>query len=143
MAAHKALLVEEAGGEEVEYDYDDFMDMRDEILWFKIHIRGAWGGMEWLGNVPQGPQLDVGMIDEDFDLEGAEEQDGGDVVTPKRRPAKTPLHRREKHGAVDGSDVGAAGLLPGLGTMFQPSIDWLSEERQEDFVRWKRQVLAT
>jgi hypothetical protein len=25
--------------------------------------------------------------------------------------------------------------------MFQPAVDWLSEERQVEFERWKRQVL--
>ena len=59
------------------------------------------------------------------------------IRTPSRRrgglPSKTPLRRKEKHQAsrdflvdADGRDVpGAAGLLPGLATMFQPCVDWL------------------
>jgi Origin recognition complex subunit 6 (ORC6). len=34
------------------------------------------------------------------------------------------------------------GLLPGLGTMMQDRIDWLSEDRREDFVEWKADIMS-
>lgn len=62
--------------------------------------------------------------------------------TPRaRKQAKTPLRRREKHGEVDDEDLGPAGLLPGLGTMFQPAVDWLSDDRRQDFAVWKKATL--
>ena len=51
------------------------------------------------------------------------------------------MRRKEKRGAKHGSDgeedVGAAGLLPGQGTMFQPAVDWLSDERRAHFAQWR------
>lgn len=99
----------------------------------------GWLEMEWYQNVPQGqdqePEID----------ESEENEDSDDLVTPNKRPSKTPLRRKEKHGgkAADDleDDVGAAGLLPGLGTMFQPAVDWLSYERRQDYAQWKKGIM--
>lgn len=85
--------------------------------------------------------------------------------TPKKNkpPAKTPLHRKEKHAPrpvrkdtdmdtvmedvdaemleEDNQRVGA-GLRSGLGTMFQDSVDWLSGERRRAYRTWERDVRA-
>jgi origin recognition complex subunit 6 len=64
------------------------------------------------------------------------------IRTPRStRPAKTPLRRKEKHGTADDDDLGPAGLLPGLGTMFQPAVDWLSDDRRLEYDRWKKTIL--
>ncbi|KAK4501290.1 hypothetical protein PRZ48_007097 [Zasmidium cellare] len=99
----------------------------------------GWLEMEWYQNIPQ-------TQDEEPEIEESEEEDDEDLlVTPKKRPYKRPLQRKEKHGgkaALDfEDDVGAAGLLPGLGTMFQPSIDWLSDERRRDYAQWKKGIM--
>ncbi|KAG9760025.1 hypothetical protein KCU73_g3093, partial [Aureobasidium melanogenum] len=85
--------------------------------------------------------------------------------TPKKNkpPAKTPLHRKEKHAPrptrkevdmdtvmedVDAeaqeedTDRPGAGLRSGLGTMFQDSVDWLSGERRRAYKAWERNVRA-
>ncbi|KAK0292009.1 hypothetical protein LTR91_000012 [Friedmanniomyces endolithicus] len=77
----------------------------------------------------------IGMDEDNFD----------DEPTPVKRPAKTPLRRKEKHAKRDDGfageeDTGAAGLLPGLGTMFQPAVDWLSEERRAEYKIWEKSV---
>ncbi|KAK4570005.1 hypothetical protein LTR86_002975 [Recurvomyces mirabilis] len=71
-----------------------------------------------------------------------EEEEDDNVLTPVKRPSKTPLRRKEKHASrPDGpEDVGAAGLLPGLGTMFQPAVDWLSDERRAEYKKWEKNV---
>ncbi|KAK1077424.1 hypothetical protein LTR33_008096 [Friedmanniomyces endolithicus] len=74
-----------------------------------------------------------------------EDGDDDDEPTPVKRPAKTPLRRKEKHAKRDDGftgeeDMGAAGLLPGLGTMFQPAVDWLSEERRAEYKIWEKNV---
>jgi origin recognition complex subunit 6 len=79
----------------------------------------SWSDMEWYLNIPAAGELD-------------------------EEPAKTPLRRKEKHSQkkIGDEDVyGPAGLLPGLGTMFQPAVDWLSEDRREDFAAWKQDIL--
>jgi origin recognition complex subunit 6 len=30
-----------------------------------------------------------------------------------------------------------------LGTMFQPAVDWLSEERRMEFEEWKEELLGS
>ncbi|KAI4727408.1 hypothetical protein E4T49_04732 [Aureobasidium sp. EXF-10728] len=83
--------------------------------------------------------------------------------TPKKNkpPAKTPLHRKEKHAPrpvhkdadmdtvmedVDAeaeeedNDRPSAGLRSGLGTMFQDSVDWLSGERRKAYRVWERSI---
>lgn len=99
----------------------------------------GWLDMEWYQNVPQGQE-------EEAEIDDNEEDDSDDVlVSPKKRPYKTPLRRKEKRGGKGlldlEDDVGAAGLLPGLGTMFQPSLDWLSDERRHDYAQWKKGIL--
>lgn len=103
----------------------------------------GWLEMEWFANVPE-KVVDEGE-DSGSEVGNRESEDEG-PVTPRRRPAKTPLRRKEKRGGkqadgVLGEDVGAAGLFPGLGTMFQPAIDWLSDERRADYAQWKKEIL--
>jgi origin recognition complex subunit 6 len=113
----------------------------------------GWLNMEWYQNVPVTKDLQ----DEDDEDEALEGNDGGandaddmgaSSLGRRKHPAKTPLRRSEKHGAAnrrfldDGrEDPGAAGLLPGLATMFQPAVDWLSDERRADFMTWKQALL--
>ncbi|TKA31116.1 hypothetical protein B0A50_02085 [Salinomyces thailandicus] len=69
--------------------------------------------------------------------------DEDEPFSPVSRPAKTPLRRREKHACrrVEGPEnPGPSGLLPGLGTMFQPAVDWLGEERRERHRLWEKAV---
>ncbi|KAK0250244.1 hypothetical protein LTR48_001458 [Friedmanniomyces endolithicus] len=79
------------------------------------------------------------------EAENGMEEDDDDQPTPVKRPAKTPLRRKEKHakrndGFAGEEDVGAAGLLPGLGTMFQPAVNWLSEERRAEYKLWEKNL---
>lgn len=104
----------------------------------------GWLEMEWFRNIPE-EEEDNGERSES-DGHGRISEDEG-PVTPRRRPAQTPLRRKEKHGGkrpdrLLGEEVGAAGLFPGLGTMFQPAIDWLSDENRVEFAQWKKHMLA-
>lgn len=125
------------------FEYDESMDMVADIKRFNKQMLTTWSEMEWYQNVPDSAPETRTTKD---DLREEEEEDEGEdeVVTPaKKNTSKTPLRRKEKHAKrpLDDEDVGAAGLLPGLGTMFQPAIDWLSEERKADFARWKKGAL--
>ena len=83
------------------------------------------------------------LDDQSMDPEdnGEDSDDVRRTIASIKRPAKTPLRRKEKHGAIDEDDLGAAGLLPGLRTMFQPAVDWLSEDKRADYARWKKSIL--
>lgn len=97
----------------------------------------GWRELEWCNNL---------QIANFNNGETAIGMDGDDVpTTPRRRPAKTPLRRKEKHESrkIDEDEFGAAGLLPGLGTMFQPAVDWLSDDRRTEFAAWKEDILGS
>ena len=113
-------------------------EIRSETAQLRKDAAPLWEQMEWYQNVPlvKGSTLDARL--------GNDERRREDEVDVRATPKKTPLRRKEKHGrrtANEEDDSGAAGLLPGLGTMFQPSLDWLSEERREYFVDWRKEIL--
>lgn len=108
-------------------DSIDFL--RSNISEFLCTAMERWQGEEWYNNVPTRASLDSVTPDEA-------------VTTPARKAAKTPLRRKDKRGKLgEETDVGAAGLLPGLGTMFQPAVDWLSEQRRAEYAEWKEDIL--
>nr|OQO25192.1 hypothetical protein B0A51_06054 [Rachicladosporium sp. CCFEE 5018] len=118
-------------------------DLGDEALHHSISIylehaeADGWLAMDWYLNLP--------LTEGDVDMDDEPNDDEGTAVKGKRPPAKTPLRRKEKHAQrptkFDENDAGAAGLRPGLGTMFQPAVDWLSEERRAEYVEWKADML--
>jgi origin recognition complex subunit 6 len=100
----------------------------------------GWTDMEWYKNLRS-------TNDDDNDNgtdRGADYDELSGPNTPRRRPAKTPLRRKEKHSQrkIGEEEQNPAGLLPGLGTMFQPAVDWLSEERRAEFEEWKEDLLG-
>lgn len=134
------------GMEEVAQSYEGGKRQLERDIGFYILEAedSGWLEMEWYTNIPEGIQewQDDGELDEEVEGEDEEEQ------TPRKskRPSKTPLRRKEKHGGkeamdIDGGRINAAGLEYGLGTMFQPAVDWLSEERREEYGIWKRGIL--
>ena len=96
----------------------------------------GWTDMEWYKKL---------SLPDDTNTDAAAGNEGeNDPATPRRQPAKTPLRRKEKHSQrkIGAEEENPAGLLPGLGTMFQPAVDWLSEERRAEFDAWKEDLLA-
>ena len=121
---------------------DEQLDGIDRIIkFYKLEAEDCgWLEMEWHQNVPN-----VDPTGEDVDdLDDDDEMDG-ELVTPRTKQTKTPLRRKEKYDRshTDGLDMelGDAGLLPGLGTMFQPAVDWLSDDRRAKYARWKKSIL--
>jgi origin recognition complex subunit 6 len=95
----------------------------------------GWTDMEWYKNLSSPNDINKNPTT------GHDEDNGPN--TPRKQPAKTPLRRKEKHSQrkIGDEEENPAGLLPGLGTMFQPAVDWLSEERRADFDAWKEDLL--
>jgi origin recognition complex subunit 6 len=94
----------------------------------------SWAnGQEWFENIPFSGELN-GEDEEGRSYQDLDEEDA--VLRGVRLP--------KRQNAASSGSVSAprGGLLPGLGTMMQDRIDWLSEDRQEDFVEWKADILA-
>lgn len=96
----------------------------------------GWTDMEWYKKLSSPDDTNTDPVT------GHDEDNG--PSTPRRQPAKTPLRRKEKHSQrkIGEEEENPAGLLPGLGTMFQPAVDWLCEERRAEFDAWKEDLLA-
>ncbi|KAJ0424880.1 origin recognition complex, subunit 6 [Aspergillus carlsbadensis] len=98
----------------------------DVEQWIALIMEQNWAhGKEWFENIPHAGELDG----DDAYLS----DEGGDDKRQKtlqgERGSLVLNHTRR-------------GLLPGLGTMMQDRVDWLSPENQEDFVEWKADILA-
>ena len=112
-------------------------DLQNDIKDF-MHEALEWVKMEWYTNIPDGGAAGSITHDTSKNLDELNEELGPLTL---KKPAKTPLRRKEKHASrPDEEHLGAAGLLPGLGTMFQPAVDWLSEDRRAENARWEKGI---
>lgn len=107
---------------------------RDDVdQWIALIMELGWAsGKEWFENIPQAGELDddgACLLGED----GLEDDGDGS---------------RGRMGVTAGlatflaKDASRGGLLPGLGTMMQDRVDWLSEDLREDYMEWKADVMA-
>lgn len=110
---------------------------RDDVdQWIALIMEQGWAnGQEWFDNIPYAGELD-GEDEEGNSYRNLDEEDAA------LRGVKLP--KRHDGGATARSQKGNShgGLLPGLGTMMQDRVDWLSEDRQEDFVEWKADIMS-
>ncbi|EKG19613.1 Origin recognition complex subunit 6 [Macrophomina phaseolina MS6] len=99
----------------------------------------GWLEMEWLSNVVEGSGLKTNggaVAEDDVEME--------DARTPKR-PAVgsanvyTPLKKRRT--GENARDEHTSVSQGGLGTMMQDKVDYLSEARRAEFLRWKSSIL--
>ncbi len=92
----------------------------------KISSEGWTTDQEWWSSVPEDVFDRVrNLVTEE--PEQVEEEDQAKLISRRKRK-RTDLGNDEQD--PEGT------LLPGLGTMMQESIDWLSEDRQADYMRW-------
>ncbi|KAI5291084.1 hypothetical protein KEM54_006398 [Ascosphaera aggregata] len=106
-------------------------NLDDVDRWLTIMLTRGWtDGKEWFDNIP---------------FDGADEQDGVEDVEDGRRKRRKVTQSDE----YEGNDGGAEGresnqvregLLPGLATMMQDKLDYLSEERRGKYVKWEEGI---
>ncbi|KAL4996087.1 origin recognition complex, subunit 6 [Aspergillus recurvatus] len=104
----------------------------DVDQWIALVMEQDWAhGREWFENIPQAGDLDgdSGIISDG---------DGHPIEGANKRLKSLPGDR----GLFASEDTSRRGLLPGLGTMMQDRVDWLSPERREDYAEWKADILA-
>ncbi|KAE8409892.1 origin recognition complex, subunit 6 [Aspergillus pseudonomiae] len=151
LARRRSSLSEEEG-ETKKLDKKTFSEMRQTALvsiglpsterrhredvdqWIAVIMQQRWAnGNEWFENIPQAGELDgddAYLSDEDGYGEGEERAKG------------TKRQKTTKSGRSLAKHSSRKGLLPGLGTMMQDRVDWLSDDRKEDYIEWKATVLA-
>ncbi|KAJ5953256.1 hypothetical protein N7454_000152 [Penicillium verhagenii] len=107
--------------------------------WIGLIMEQGWANdHEWFENIPLAGELD-GEDEEGNSFRNLDEEDAAfrGVSLPKRNDATG--------GSKKGSQSNNAthgGLLPGLGTMMQDRLDWLSDVRRENFIDWKAEMLG-
>jgi origin recognition complex subunit 6 len=106
---------------------------RDDVdQWIAVIMQQGWAnGNEWFENIPQ-----AGDLDGDDAYLSDEDGNGEDDDRLKRQ--KTASSGR----SLLANHSSRKGLLPGLGTMMQDRVDWLNDDRKEDYLEWKAAVLA-
>ncbi|KAL4803848.1 origin recognition complex, subunit 6 [Aspergillus unguis] len=104
----------------------------DVDQWIALIMEQDWAhGKEWFENIPQ-----AGDLDGDDEILS---DDAGDEGNGRGKRLKTLPGDR---GLFGSGDATRRGLLPGLGTMMQDRVDWLSPERREDYAEWKADIMA-
>lgn len=146
---------EEANVEAQKMDKKTFIEMRQTALnslgltndrrhrddvdqWIALIMEQGWANtQEWFENIPYAGQL----FGEDEEGRSYQDLDQEDAILRGVRPPKRST-------TTDGGRASQAdhpprgGLLPGLGTMMQDRVDWLSDERREDYVEWKADIMT-
>lgn len=95
----------------------------------KMNAEGWCRGQGWWDSIPE----DV-MDGEEVELEEILDDFEEDEVVASRSRRRIQVNDGAEE---DPEDV----LLPGLGTMMQDSVDWLSEERKLQFLEWKESIM--
>ncbi|KAL5048704.1 hypothetical protein BDW71DRAFT_177311 [Aspergillus fruticulosus] len=104
----------------------------DVDQWIALVMEQDWAhGREWFENIPQ-----AGDLDGDSEILSNGEGHPGDSGNKRLKSLPGDC------GLFASGDASRHGLLPGLGTMMQDRVDWLSPERREDYAEWKANILA-
>lgn len=105
----------------------------------RLHREGWCEDQEWWAAVPE----EVIDVESAVDAEEEDDDDEEDMVVPGYQ-TRQPRGKRKNEGLKmddrDEQDRDGA-LLPGLGTMMQDAVDWLSEERSLEYLAWKEGIM--
>lgn len=98
--------------------------------WMRETKRGHWLEMDWFENIEPGAGLSVMEAQQkDSDASDDSEINGDESFLASK-------HRFDAYTAEKPY------LQPGLGTMMQGPVDYLSDEKRADYQRWKKSILA-
>ena len=114
----------------------DQKHLKQEVgVWTANIVKCGWAtGMEWFENIPLPDDTEAGDLDAAGNTKLGENDDEDEDSGPLG-----PNRRRRLNVVASGDNV--RGLHPGLGTMMQDRVDWLSEDRKEDFIEWKEEIM--
>jgi origin recognition complex subunit 6 len=103
---------------------DGGVQKADVDEWIKRISSKNWAtGQDWWSSVPENVFDRAGEPSAD----DVEDDYGTDLTIRRKRTRDQEFSKQDPAGK----------LLPGLGTMMQDSIDWLSEEKRADYLDWR------
>ena len=100
-----------------------------DIERFMREAQNGWLDMDWYRNILDDRRVNASITGEGAQASEDELADGVDE------------HMRSRSNKAGGQESKVP-LRGGFGTMFSDAVDWLSEDRKADYVRWKRKILA-
>lgn len=122
-----SIVKDSLGGDADNMDFDE-NDVNECMRKFGEQ---RWNDMDWFENVPTGNGLgDADISNQHIDDVQPETDVADDLLLVNKRG----------QGRLDVSEKGY--LQPGLGTMMQDKVDYLSDERRRDFRQWKSDILS-
>ena len=122
--------VQDAGLHQFNFELDEY-ETRDQIF---VVLDIEVEDLEWFQNVPEGV---IDIEDVNLGHDSGVDTDDEDTVQTRKKVKQTAARRAE---ALKPDPDGF--LLPGLGTMMQEAVDWLSEESRQDYQVWKADILT-
>ena len=96
----------------------------------KMNAEGWCRGQDWWDSVPEN------VMDGD-EMEPVQQDD----IIDEDEIVASRIRRKRIHLEEEAEDDPEDLLLPGLGTMMQDSIDWLSDEKKLQFLDWKDGIM--
>ncbi|KAL9124147.1 MAG: hypothetical protein Q9217_006499 [Psora testacea] len=121
-------MMKELAAQDVELEEVDIADV-DALM---LHVGAQnWTKMDWFGNVQLGSGVGIGENEANpiEDAFAEEEEEEGPLLPGTRRPIRSVEESESNY------------LQPGLGTMMQDGVDYLSDERRRDYLEWKTDIL--
>ncbi|EGE08009.1 hypothetical protein TEQG_06996 [Trichophyton equinum CBS 127.97] len=118
--------------------------------WLMIMLEMGWAiDQEWFENIPlptadeieaynQKNKRRKRCLGEDSDLE----EDDEEILSPKRKMVKSRNADAGRRHLTSGEQNHCGDtLLPGLGTMMHPQVDWLSEDKRYSYGTWRDRIM--
>ncbi|EFQ97016.1 hypothetical protein MGYG_00059 [Nannizzia gypsea CBS 118893] len=118
--------------------------------WLMIMLEMGWAiDQQWFENIPLPTAEEIEAynqmnkrrkrgLGEDSDFEEDEE----DILSPKRKMVKSRSADAGRRYLTTGEQNHYGDtLLPGLGTMMHPQVDWLSEDKRYSYGTWKDRIM--
>lgn len=113
---------------------------RDDVdQWIALIMEQGWANdQEWFENIPLAGELD-GEDEHGNSYRDLDEEDAAFRGVRLRKAQDGVIGAGSRSSRPDAPH---GGLLPGLGTMMQDRVDWVSEDRREDFMEWKKNIMS-
>ncbi|KAL8848182.1 MAG: hypothetical protein Q9221_006790 [Calogaya cf. arnoldii] len=106
------------------------IDPKSVMDWMQEIKRSRWTDLDWFANIREGAGL--GLDDPEATHVNDSDSGGPDEDEPSVHGKRKALgHGPEK-----------PYLQPGLNTMMQARVDYLSDEKRADYLIWKKEILA-
>ncbi|OAL69941.1 hypothetical protein A7D00_5980 [Trichophyton violaceum] len=118
--------------------------------WLMIMLEMGWAiNQEWFENIPLPTTDEIEAYNQKnkrrkrgFGEDSDFEEDDEEILSPKRKMVKSRNADVGRRHLTSGEQNHCGDtLLPGLGTMMHPQVDWLSEDKRYSYGTWRDRIM--